>query len=124
MRKKHEIRKRLPEENYTVRIERDAITGVVVTEDWFKDGIQHRDGAPAGISRDAITGVAINETWWQNKKLHREDGPACILRKPDGRVYYTEWYRDGEKVQPPRPMRKALASTTDQSSPKPTGPSS
>jgi hypothetical protein len=121
MPKKRERRNRLPAEIYTVRIERDAITGVVVTEDWLKDGLQHRDGAPAGISRDAITGVVINETWWQNKKLHREDGPAFILRKTDGRVYYTEWYLHGEKVLPPR---RAPASRSGQSSQKPTGPSS
>lgn len=107
MQKKREKRENLPRETYTVKIERDAITGVVVEERWLKDGLPHREGGPAAISRDPITGVAINESWWKSMQLHREEGPACILRKPDGRVYWTEWYLNGEKIRPPRHAQRA-----------------
>ena len=124
MRKRLERRTNLAEEIYTVKIKRDAITGVAVTEYWYQDRFLHRDAAPACILRDAITGIAINESWWQKSKLHREDGPASILRKPDGRVYFTEWYMHGEKIRPPRPPRRTPASKNGQMPPKPSGPGS
>jgi hypothetical protein len=112
MTRKHERRQRFPKEEYTVTIQRDAITGVAVSELWMKDGVNHRDDGPASSSRDPITRVVTNETWLRNNDLHREDGPACILRKPDGRVYYTEWFVHGEKIRPPRPGRTASTPLT------------
>jgi hypothetical protein len=149
--KRSELRKRLPEEEYTVRIIRDAVTGLTVDETWKKDGILHRDGAPtciyrdpitgaviremwmkdglthrdnapATISRDPETGVITSESWYRHGDLHREDGPACTLRKPDGRVYYTEWHQNGEKIRPPRPSRRASTPLTGPRPPNPAGP--
>jgi len=100
-------RRRMPEEEYTVRTQRDAETGTVVMERWMKDGRVHRDGAPALIHRDAITGIVVDEIWFQNGKANRSDGPAQTLRKADtGRVYYTAWYKDDVKIKPPsKPQR-------------------
>lgn len=96
-----------PEEIYTVTVRRDPITGVVVREEWEKDGKSHCDHGPAVIFRDRVTGVVVREKWRRNNKPHREDGPSCILRKPDGRVYLTQWWKDGVKIVPPKRPRSA-----------------
>ena len=94
----------MPTETYTVTLERDAVTGVVVHERWEKGGKTHREGAPALISRDPETGIVIDELWMRNNETHRDDGPAQILRKGDtGRIYYSAWYMAGKKIKPPRP---------------------
>ena len=120
MRKKSERRARLPQETYTVTIQHDAVTGVVVLERWEKDGLTHREHGPALIARDPTTGVMVHETWYRNSKPHRDDGPAAIRRKPDGRVYHSEWYYNGEKIKPPKPRARPVRSPRAQ--PISTGP--
>jgi hypothetical protein len=119
-------RDRLPRESYVVDLERDAATGIVVREWWFRAtpispaGIEwesnrafvayehHREGGPAVITRDAISGLVISERWLRGGKLHRDDGPAIIERKSDGRVYCAEWYRVGQRIRSPtRPKSTA-----------------
>jgi hypothetical protein len=114
MRAKKEWRPVGPEEIHTVTIRRDPVTGVVVTERWVKDGKAHCEHGPALITRDPVTGVMVHESWYTNGLHHRLDGPSCILRKPDGRVYYTEWYRNGEKVPAPNRPRRAAKTGSEQ----------
>jgi len=106
-----------PPETYTVTIRHDRATNVVVSERWEKDGREHRDHGPALISRDAVTGMITDEKWLRQGQLHREEGPADILRKPDGRVYYSAWYRDGEKIPALRPGRRPRKSPVRNSPP-------
>jgi hypothetical protein len=40
-------------------IERDAATGTVTFEEWWKDGKRDRTDGPALIERDAVTGTVI-----------------------------------------------------------------
>jgi hypothetical protein len=99
-------RERWPDETYVVTIQRDKKTNVVVNEWWMQGQKMHREHGPACTSRDPITGTVISEKWFRNGRLHREDGPADILRKPDGRIYYSAWYRDDIKIRPAIPVRR------------------
>ena len=56
-------------------------------EYWFSNGLVHRDGAPAVIrkSRDI--------EYWNYGQLHREDGPAIV--RADGAK---EWYLFGKRI--------------------------
>ena len=59
-------------------------------EYWFSNGLVHRDGAPAVIrkSRDGLT-----SEYWNYGQLHREDGPAIV--RADGAK---EWYLFGKRI--------------------------
>jgi len=105
-------------------IQRDDITGVVITEGWYLNNLSHRAGGPALITRDAKTGNLLREVWWIEGRrsrqegpcilgrdpttgavihelwqvrgqTHRLDGPAMIWRDADGSVMREEWWRDG-----------------------------
>lgn len=104
-------RETLPPETYTVTIWHDKATNIVVRERWEKDGKEHREHGPALVSRDPITGMIVEEKWLRHGHLHREDGPSDILRKPDGRIYYSAWYRNGEKIPNPRQVRSLCKSS-------------
>ena len=56
-------------------------------EYWFSNGIVHRDGAPA------VTRKNGDLEYWNYGQLHREDGPAIVRR--DGAE---EWYLFGQRV--------------------------
>lgn len=49
--------------------------------EWWKDGLQHREGAPAVEKSDG-------EEWFINGKLHRKDGPAVITEHDHGFFYH------------------------------------
>jgi hypothetical protein len=91
--------------------ERDAATGVVTHERWYRMNALHRgisptdlyslnnpawiDG-PAWIERDAATGIVTCERWYFDKKLHRLDGPAWIERDAaTGVITLEAWFRNG-----------------------------
>lgn len=101
-------------EDYKVHIVRDLETGVVVHEVWMKGNDIFCAHGPAYIVRDRATGVSIDEAWHQRigggPYPDRTGGPAVIKRRPDGSVYWTEWWRNGKKVTVPRSVkRKAIA---------------
>jgi hypothetical protein len=90
------------EETFLIRLKRDKATGVIVVEDYLKDGMAHREGAPSFIMRDAQTGQVTREWWYLHGKLHRDDGPACVSW--DGRtgeMVCQEWFVNGCKLQQP-----------------------
>src|SRR5271169_1251058 len=89
-------------------IARDAKTGTVTYEVWWKNGQQHRDDGPALIRRDAATGTVSCEVWWEHGQRHRADGPAFIQRDAaTGTVTYEEWWIGGKVI--PRPVEAAAA---------------
>jgi hypothetical protein len=51
-----------------------------------------RDG-PAWIKRDNETGVLTTEEYWRDGYLYREHGPAIIHRSPEGAVFYEAYWR-------------------------------
>jgi hypothetical protein len=60
---------------------------VTGTEEWYLNGMLHREDGPAVIYADGVC------EWWQQNKLHRTDGPA--VETPGG---YKEWWQNGIKV--------------------------
>lgn len=57
---------------------------------WYKNGLLHRDGAPAVIQDDGA------QRWYQNGRLHRTDGPATIDINGFGEWWYEgQYHRDG-----------------------------
>jgi len=92
------------DEVYTVRIRRDAKTGVAIYETWNNtEGLHHRVDGPADIERDPVTAVITKEVWIRNGNADREDGPAIIRRNAKtGAVTYSAWYRSSEKIAPPK----------------------
>lgn len=54
---------------------------------WYRDGVLHREGAPAIIYTDGTV------EWWFDGERHREDGPAI-----DWPVTFAEWWLDGELI--------------------------
>jgi hypothetical protein len=54
-----------------------------------------RDG-PAVVVTDTITGVILREEYYRNGSPHREQGPAFVTRHPDGSPFSESWCRDGE----------------------------
>lgn len=51
---------------------------------WRKNGVMHRDGAPALVECNGFW----REKWFQNGKLHRTDGPAKTVMSA---LQYPEW---------------------------------
>jgi len=62
-------------------------------EEWFKNGLLHRNGKPALIKtngKDSLFGGWYISEWYQNGKLHRDDGPAIMTASGT-----KEWYQNG-----------------------------
>lgn len=57
-------------------------------ENWYQNGLRHRDGAPAVVESTGTT------EWWQRDRLHREDGPAVEIFF-DGYWSNRMWYLNG-----------------------------
>lgn len=60
----------------------------VSIEEWYKNGILHREDGPASI-KDFGNGVSIKE-WYLNGQPHRENGPA--FEHSNGQK---KWYKNG-----------------------------
>ena len=94
-------------EKHEVTTVRDAATGIVTYEQWFKDGkcCPDRADGPAYIMRDAATGFVTREEWFKDGKRDRADGPAYIKRDAaTGTVTFETWCKDGKQVAPPSPV--------------------
>lgn len=81
-------------------IEYDAY-GLVAQEEWYENGIQHRDGKPAFIK---FTGnKVICEKYIKNGLLHNEKAPAEVNYKTHyhggsytTKLYSESWYKNGQ----------------------------
>lgn len=67
-----------------------------IAEVWRNDrGEVHRLDGPARIIRDK-NGNVDREEWWKNGLLHREDGPAIVTNYQSGAFGYChKWFREG-----------------------------
>ncbi len=83
-------------------LERDPETGFIVCEEWTYMGACHRRQGPSRITRDGKTGKVLSESWHQEGVLHRENGPAMITYDPKtGAVKEAVWMIHGKEVPPP-----------------------
>jgi hypothetical protein len=89
-------------ETHNVRTTRDATTGIVTCEAWWKDGTLDRTGGPAVITRDGANGIVTSEGWFKDGMYDRADGPAVIWRDgASGIVTCEAWWKDGKWIEPP-----------------------
>lgn len=76
-------------------VSRDPGTGVIVREEYFRNGQWHREHGPALLTRDAATGKMLREEYYQNEQLHRLNGPASSDRDQAGRLVLEFWCKNG-----------------------------
>jgi hypothetical protein len=94
------------ETNGPALIERDVTTGVILREEYFRDGQVHREDGPASTSRDAA-GAVTGETWHRHGQWHRDpaQGPAVWLRGSElhdaVEVYYVDDVMHRDPAQGP-----------------------
>lgn len=100
---RHEIAFFIKKEKFILhRINAPALMVSNGYNEWFRNGVLHRDGGSAiewGTAWDRITKndpIIYNilpQSWYKNGKRHRIGGPAIICS--DGSV---EWWINGKKV--------------------------
>lgn len=72
----------------------DENFGACIRETWTNDDVVHKIGSPAIISRDPDTMNKIQEEWYQNGVLHRDgDEPARVFK--NSTVTTLEWFEHG-----------------------------
>lgn len=69
-------------------------TGLIVDEQYWRLGVQHRACGPAAISTDLDDGITT-ETWMLFGRTTRQGAPARIQRAADGRVLFEMWVKNG-----------------------------
>jgi hypothetical protein len=68
-------------------------------KEWYKNGILHREHAPARIEKSVFhTNIEIESTWYKNGKIHRDDDlPAVIIeRSTDSTPRELKWFKNGK----------------------------
>jgi hypothetical protein len=60
-----------------------------------------RSDGPAHITRDAATGVVTNEAWWKDGERHRADRRHIVRKAATGVVIREEWWKDGKRLARP-----------------------
>lgn len=73
----------------------------VIKYAWSGVNHRDEEDGPAILTRHNISGVALQEQYWRNGVLHREHGPASVERGADGTVIFEAWYRDGDMHRDP-----------------------
>lgn len=68
--------------------------GNVMQEQWYKEGVYHKEGGPAEIFYFS-NGNMRYEAWVKEGTIHREDGPAVTTYYTDGTKKSEEWVNDG-----------------------------
>lgn len=63
-------------------------------ETWERDGVKHRDRAPAEVQRDDDERI-VGEKWIMEGRLHRESGPAVSIQ--EGGTITEEWLQNGHR---------------------------
>lgn len=66
-------------------------------QSWYKEGQQHRLGAPAVINQ-AMSYDFSKEEWWYEDKKHRIDGPAVTIGKDLPGKEIKEWWLNGVQI--------------------------
>lgn len=81
------------------KISIDPRTNMLISEEYYDEGVEHRSNGPSQIIRDAATGKTVVEEWKQKGKFHQEyDGPpAYFFRNSKTNVIEEEaYYVNGE----------------------------
>lgn len=86
-------------------VDYDLATDNPIEERYFKDGILHREDAPAKVIRDPKSGMISEEFWYQSGVLHRDKYGAYIKFNLDpehriglGEEYHVIHYEYGVKL--------------------------
>jgi hypothetical protein len=82
--------------NLPALIEYDSKNNLHV-EEWYVNGMQHRENGPAMITYDVDLNYACYFIYYKNDMRHREDGPAYIRINKDNSFIERMWYINGEK---------------------------
>ncbi|MCC8978899.1 hypothetical protein [Bradyrhizobium acaciae] len=93
---------------------RDAATGIVVREEYRRNGVLHRSNGPASMARDTAGRVTL-EGWLRDGLMHRDeqDGPALVERDSETGVFVLEfYYQHGELHRRKGPSRIERDRTT------------
>lgn len=77
-------------------IKRDNQTGVLVTEEYWRDGYLYRENGPAIIERSPEGAVRYEAYWRGERYRDASEGPATIVYDAEGRIQTQEWFgKDG-----------------------------
>ena len=81
------------------KISIDPRTNMLISEEYYDEGVEHRSNGPSQIIRDAATGKTVVEEWKQKGKFHRKgDFPASLNRNVATNVIECEeYYIRGER---------------------------
>ena len=85
------------EEQYSVKIVRDKVSGQRISEDWTLNGVSHRIDGPAHQVFDVESSRLVVAAYYLDGRHHRLDGPAIqFFSETSGNVVEESWYVDGE----------------------------
>ncbi len=68
---------------------------IIVSEQYYNNGLLDRKNGPAVIDYYRITGNISSKTYYKNGKKHNTDSPAEIEYYDDGRVRSEGYYKNG-----------------------------
>ena len=70
-------------------------------EEWRINGEYHRDGNKPALADFRPERVAWTEEYWANGLRHRDDGPAVIDYNPEtGKIFHQEFWINGRFTLP------------------------
>jgi hypothetical protein len=58
-----------------IRLKINEKTGITTVEEYYRDHRHHRDGAPACVVRDAVTGIVTREYWFRDGSTEKMARP-------------------------------------------------
>lgn len=84
-------------DNDTPAITYNDIAENAITQGWYRNGVQHREGdKPAEITKKASTGAIEKLFYLKNGEKHRLTGPAVITYY-NGIIYIEDYFIHGKK---------------------------
>lgn len=87
-----------------------AATRKIVDEQYYFNGVSHRDDGPS-TTEWLANGVVRRQAWEVHGSRHREEGPAFIMRHPEtGEVTFEYWSLNDKTHR----IGKAASVTTDE----------
>jgi antitoxin component YwqK of YwqJK toxin-antitoxin module len=74
--------------------------GQIITQEWHKKGVIHRDGDLPAIIEYNNSGKVIEKYYYKKGEFHRDgDLPAYIKYDNNGKVTCQEYYRNGKLIE-------------------------
>ncbi len=68
-----------------------------IRKGWWNRGQMHRDGDQPAWVHIRKNGKLRKKEWWKNNKKHREIGPAIIEYHKNGNIKRKEWWTNGKR---------------------------